>query len=136
MTKSHENKPMPFTSINIDVDVTLPASVRANLRLRSERGDVYTDFDIQIQQQPAAASSTATPPAPPRPPLPPVPPGGDPNGLKDLEREARELERQARQLARSNRFDADTAIHGAINGGGPEFELRTFNGDVYLRRGK
>jgi hypothetical protein len=30
----------------------------------------------------------------------------------------------------------DRSIYGTINGGGPDFELRTFNGDIYLRKAK
>jgi hypothetical protein len=40
-------KAMAFTTLNGGVDVTLPASVKANVKLRSDQGDVYTDFDIQ-----------------------------------------------------------------------------------------
>jgi hypothetical protein len=128
------DKPMAFTSFNGDVDVTLPRNARANLKLRSERGDIYTDFDVQIVQQAAAAS--VAPPLPPIPPLPPLPPGAD---LRERERQAEEQARRMRELARQARERArqvDAAIYGTINGGGPEFELRTFNGDVYLRRGK
>jgi hypothetical protein len=64
--------------------------------------------------------------------------------VQERERQARERERQARererQAGRGNRggirIDLDSSIYGTINGGGPEFELRTFNGDIYLRRGK
>jgi hypothetical protein len=28
----------------------------------------------------------------------------------------------------------DRSIYGTINGGGPDFELRTFNGNIYLRK--
>src|SRR5262245_61774929 len=41
------NKPMSFTSMNGNVDVTLPASAKANLRIRSDNGDAWTDFDLQ-----------------------------------------------------------------------------------------
>jgi hypothetical protein len=40
---------MAFTSMNGEVDVTLPASLKANLKLRSDRGDVFTDFDLQLR---------------------------------------------------------------------------------------
>jgi hypothetical protein len=30
----------------------------------------------------------------------------------------------------------DRAIYGSINGGGPDFEMRTFNGNVYVRKAK
>lgn len=131
------DKPMAFTSLNGDVDVTLPASVRANLKLRSDQGEVYTDFDVQIQQQrPRPSPRVVVPPTPPLPlPTPPVA-RVDPDSVKAREREVRERARQARERARSIRVEVDTSIYGSINGGGPEFELRTFNGDVYLRKGK
>jgi len=42
-------KPMAFTSLNGNVDVTLPPDTKANLKLRAANGDVYTDFDVQIK---------------------------------------------------------------------------------------
>ena len=32
--------------------------------------------------------------------------------------------------------DGMIAVYGAVNGGGPDFEIRTFNGNVYVRKGK
>lgn len=94
-------KPMSFTSLNGNVDVTLPPAVKANLKLRSGRGEVYTDFDVQVQplsSQPKVQDS--------------------PN------------------RGRGYRLQIDNSIYGSVNGGGPEFELRTFNGNIYLRKGK
>ena len=42
-------KPMAFSSLNGDIDVTLPADVKANVSIKSDRGDVYSDFDVQLQ---------------------------------------------------------------------------------------
>lgn len=42
-------KPMAFSSLNGDIDVTLPADVKANVSIRSDRGDVFSDFDVQLQ---------------------------------------------------------------------------------------
>jgi hypothetical protein len=94
-------KPMSFTSLNGNVDVTLPATVKANLGLRTDHGDVYTDFDVQIQPQ--ASKPTVE---------------------------------DARPSGGRYRIDVDRSIHGSVNGGGPEFELRTFNGNIYVRKGK
>jgi hypothetical protein len=94
-------KAMAFTSMNGTVDVTLPASVKANVKLRSDQGDVFTDFDIQLTSSKEA----------------PV--------VKDT-----------RQVNGRYRIEVDRSLYGTINGGGPEFELRSFNGNVYLRRGK
>jgi hypothetical protein len=103
------DKPMAFTSLNGDVDVTLPPSLKANLRLRSDQGDVYTDFEVQ----PTAPPPSATRATPRRP------------------RDANPDNEKGRY-----RLLMDRAIYGTVNGGGPEFELRTFNGEVYLRKGK
>jgi hypothetical protein len=42
-------KPMAFSSLNGDIDVTFPADLKANVSLRSDRGDVFSDFDVQLQ---------------------------------------------------------------------------------------
>ena len=43
-------KPMSFSSMNGDIDVTFPASLKANVSFQSDRGEVYSDFDVQMQQ--------------------------------------------------------------------------------------
>jgi DUF4097 and DUF4098 domain-containing protein YvlB len=42
-------KPMAFSSLNGDIDVTFPADLKANVSLRSDRGDVFSDFDVNMQ---------------------------------------------------------------------------------------
>ena len=90
--------PIAFTSLNGDIDVTLPAAVKANLRLRSDQGDVYTDFDVQVI---ASASANRT-----------------------------------QRNGRGVRIDVNRSIYGTVNGGGPDFELRTFDGNIYVREGR
>jgi DUF4097 and DUF4098 domain-containing protein YvlB len=41
-------KPMAFSSLNGDIDVTLPADTRANLSFENQQGELYSDFDIQL----------------------------------------------------------------------------------------
>jgi hypothetical protein len=60
------DKAMSFTSFNGSVDVTLPSSVRANLKLSSYQGDVYTNFDLQPRSTRAQSTSPAKPGAPVR----------------------------------------------------------------------
>ena len=43
--------PMSFTSFNGDVDVTLPASVKATAKMKSTSGDIYTDFEVDFAQK-------------------------------------------------------------------------------------
>ena len=42
-------KPMAFSSLNGDIDVTFPADLNANLSLKSDRGEIFSDFDVQVQ---------------------------------------------------------------------------------------
>jgi hypothetical protein len=93
------DKPMAFTSFNGKVDVTLPANVKATLKMRSDNGDIFTDFDVQLQQAPAASS-------------------------------------RGRRAGGGTRIEVNRSVYGNVNGGGPEIELRTFNGTVYLRKGQ
>jgi DUF4097 and DUF4098 domain-containing protein YvlB len=100
IARATPDAPMAFTSLNGTVDVTLPPTIKASLKLRSDQGDVFTDFDIQMN--PGAA-------------------------------------RQGNDTRRGNgrvRIDVNNAIYGTINGGGPDFEIRSFNGSVYVRKGK
>lgn len=51
-------KPMSFSSLNGDLDVTLPAGVKAALRIKSPRGEVYSDFLIESAGSERAAESS------------------------------------------------------------------------------
>jgi DUF4097 and DUF4098 domain-containing protein YvlB len=42
-------KPMAFSSLNGDIDVTFPPDLKANLSLKSDRGEIFSDFDVQVQ---------------------------------------------------------------------------------------
>jgi hypothetical protein len=92
-----ESKPMSFTSMNGNVDVTLPAAAKANLKMRTALGGIYTDFDVQL-----ATSST--------------------NSTQDQ--------------TRLRRIRVERNVSGTINGGGADFDLRSQNGNVYLRKAK
>jgi len=76
-------KPMSFTSMNGNVDVTLPPAAKAELKMRTDNGGIYTDFDLQLKSG-----------------------------------------------------SGDRQYNGTINGGGPSFELRSHNGNIYLRKAK
>lgn len=47
-TRLNESKPVAFSSMNGDIDVTFPPEVKANLILHSQRGGVFTDFDVKF----------------------------------------------------------------------------------------
>ncbi len=42
--------PMAFSTLNGNVDVSFPPSAKANLKLKSDRGEIFTDFDIDIDK--------------------------------------------------------------------------------------
>ena len=90
-------KAMSFTSFNGDVDVTLPANIKANLIVGSQQGDVYTDFDVVSQTDPPNVQQRVGP------------------------RGGREV-----RVSHQTRY--------AVNGGGSDIEMRTFNGDVMIRK--
>lgn len=44
-----QEKPTAISTINGPVDITLPANAKANLKLRSINGEMYTDFDLGVK---------------------------------------------------------------------------------------
>jgi DUF4097 and DUF4098 domain-containing protein YvlB len=48
-TKVDPQKAMAFSSLNGDIDVTFPADLKANVSIRSDQGDVFSDFDVQLK---------------------------------------------------------------------------------------
>ena len=95
------DKPMAFTSLNGVVDGTLPQTVKANVKLRTDNGSAYTDFELKMLPQPNSTTVE--------------------NSDEPRER--------GRYRVRVNKV-----IYGAVNGGGPDIEMRTFNGNIYLRK--
>jgi len=41
---------MAFSTLNGHVDITFPPSLKANMRLKSEHGGIYTDFEIAVDK--------------------------------------------------------------------------------------
>ncbi len=93
-------KPMSFSTWNGDIDVTFPADIKANVKMKSERGDIYSDFDIKLM---------ATPPS----------------AVEDKRKEGGKY-----------RISIGEYTSGTINGGGPEFQFNTFNGNIFIRKAK
>ena len=100
LSRVSPQKPMAFTSLNGAVDITLPAATKANLKLRTDNGSAFTDFDLHT----LPASSSAV--------------------VEDT-----------RQSGGRFRLDVNKVIYGSINGGGPDVEVRSFNGNIYVRKG-
>ncbi len=45
-----ENTPMAFTTLNGNVDITLPANTKFKAKMKSDRGEIYSDFDMDIEK--------------------------------------------------------------------------------------
>lgn len=57
--KNMDNKAaMAFTTLNGNINVTFPAGLKANIKARSDLGNIYTDFDIATDK--ATATTTKT----------------------------------------------------------------------------
>jgi DUF4097 and DUF4098 domain-containing protein YvlB len=95
------SKPMSFSTMNGDIDVTLPDSLKANVRMKTDNGEIYSDFDVNLSR-------------------------GD--NVKPTE--------AGRQPDGTYRIRFDHTLKGTINGGGPEFQFTSFNGQIYIRRKK
>jgi hypothetical protein len=52
------DKPLSFSSMTGDIDVTLPADVKASLKMKSEQGEIYTDFDMNVGRKVTKAEAT------------------------------------------------------------------------------
>lgn len=57
ITSVSTQRPMALSSFNRDVDVTFPSSLKANLRLRSDQGKMFTEFDMTPMPPPAGQNA-------------------------------------------------------------------------------
>lgn len=51
--------PMAFSSVNGKIDVSLPARTKADLKLKSDRGEIYSDFDLAVDNNAPKVTRTA-----------------------------------------------------------------------------
>jgi len=92
-------KSMSFSSLNGDLDITFPKNLKATLKLKSDNGDIYSDFDMSNQ-----------------------------------EANRKIVEENTRKKDGKYRIRLEDAITVKINGGGPEMQFKTFNGDIFIRK--
>ena len=93
------DKAMSFSTMNGDVDVTLPANVKANVKLKTDHGEMFTDFDVKLD-------ATARPP----------------------------LVEDNRAKGGRYRVQFERGTTGTINGGGPEMQFTSFNGNILIHK--
>ena len=52
MDKVTPDKPMSFSTMNGDIDVTLPPDIKAKVKLETQNGSIYSDFEIGLEKNP------------------------------------------------------------------------------------
>jgi len=45
-----KESPMAFSSLNGKIDVTFPSNIKATAKIRNERGEIYSDFEMEVQK--------------------------------------------------------------------------------------
>ena len=94
--KVTDNAPMSYSTYNGDIDLTFPATLKGSFKMKTEQGEIYTGFDMNI---------TSTGPV----------------TTKD-------------QRNGSFKVVIDDWKKGDVNGGGPLFTMKNYNGDIYIRK--
>ena len=94
--KVADGVPMSYVTYNGNVDLTLPATTKASLKMKTQQGEIYTGFEMNITSSGMVQNKDSK------------------NG--------------------TFKVSIDEWKRGEINGGGPEFTLKTNNGDIYIRK--
>lgn len=101
LQKVAPGKSMSFSTMNGDVDVTLPQKTKATLILKSDMGDIYSDFDMSKHKM-----------------------------VRKVDKE------DSRAKGGKYKIKIENNMQVELNGGGPEMQFTTINGDIYMRKGK
>jgi DUF4097 and DUF4098 domain-containing protein YvlB len=95
------SKPMSFSTLNGDIDVTLPPTTKANVRMKTDNGSIYSDFEVKLAPQSSPMTTDS-----------------------------------GKQKDGTFRLRFDRMLRGTINGGGPDYQFVSFNGQIYIRQRK
>ena len=94
--KITEGTPMAFTSVYGKVDVMFPENSKISVKMKSDNGKIYSDFDLQMENRKTKTDRS----------------------LKTGEKV----------------IFPEKWTYGKINGGGAEILLKSFDGNIYLRK--
>jgi len=88
------NAPMMFTSFEGDITITFPSTINATLKMKSEGGEILSDFDIKpVKRRSVVARDENT-----------------------------------------RFYSLEDWVIGSINTEGPEYIIKSYNGDIFLRK--
>jgi len=90
------NVPMAFSTIEGNVDIIFPEDINASLKMKSEHGEIFSDFDVNIKK--------------------------------------REQKTEKSNKTGSVKIYLEEWIYGKINNGGPEILIKSFDGNVFIRK--
>lgn len=90
------NAPMAFSTIEGNVDITFPEDINALLKMKSDHGEIFSDFDVNIKK--------------------------------------REQKTEKSDKTGSVKIYLEEWIYGKINNGGPEMLVKSFDGNVFIRK--
>lgn len=94
--KVTEGTPMSYSTYNGDIDLTFPSNFKGTLKLKTERGEIFTGFDVNlVKTGPIQKKETKS---------------------------------------GTYRVVIDDWVKGDVNGGGPEFTMKSYNGDILIRK--
>lgn len=94
--KLTEGTPMSYSTYNGDIDLTFPSTFKGTLKMKTERGEIYTGFDVNL--------------------------------IKTGPIQKKEAK------SGTYRVTIDDWVKGDVNGGGPEFTMKNYNGDIIIRK--
>jgi hypothetical protein len=93
-----KDMPMAFTTIYGKIDVTFPSSANISLKMKSDKGEIFSDFDMKLEKRkPRLDKSSET-------------------GEK--------------------KYILEEWTYGKINEGGTEALFKSYDGSIYIRKGK
>ena len=128
------DSPMSISTMSGDIDVTVPANLKAAVKFSTMSGDMYTDFDIQSESKESARENE--------------------HMLKKILDDRRDARRFSEDnydhdfnfnfnfdfdfagLSRNNFIDLlpQSTYYGLIDGGGMYIEISSMDGDIFFRK--
>jgi len=91
-----DGSPMSYSTYNGDIDLTFPSALKATLKMKTEQGEIFTGFDVNITSR-------------------------GPVQMKDTK-------------SGVYKVIIDDWKTGNVNGGGPEFTMKNYHGDILIRK--
>ena len=107
--------PVSISTMNGEIDLSLPSSADATLAINTSRGDIYSDFDVSLEVRSSPEET----------------------GNRIWTPTGRTTGRLLGLVVTAPFFHGETSqtLFGDINDGGAQISLNTFQGNIYIRRG-